>query len=141
MTLAHTVLAMVGAKIARVRCNTCNGDHAYRTDPGSRPAAAPRERAERVVVSFDSQLEGKDVANAKPYSPKETYRVEDVMRHPNFGLGIVTAVRGDKVEVSFKMTQKTLVHGRGDSSGARPTYHPPAAATDAPADKPLPKGD
>ena len=30
MTLAHTILAMVGTKIARVKCNTCGGDHVYR---------------------------------------------------------------------------------------------------------------
>ena len=35
LTLAHTILAMVGTKLARVRCNTCNGDHAYRSAPGT----------------------------------------------------------------------------------------------------------
>ena len=32
--LAHTILAMVGPKIVRVRCNTCGGDHAFRGAAG-----------------------------------------------------------------------------------------------------------
>ena len=40
MELAHTILAMVGQKIARVRCNTCGSDHVYRgTQSASRSAA------------------------------------------------------------------------------------------------------
>ncbi|MFY0576846.1 hypothetical protein ACN28S_23190 [Cystobacter fuscus] len=44
LTLAHTILAMVGTKIARVRCNTCNGDHAFRSAPGTtdRPSTSSR---------------------------------------------------------------------------------------------------
>ena len=56
MSLAHTILAMVGTRIARVRCNTCGGDHAFRREPGSEAprtsagrTSAPRERAEKVV--------------------------------------------------------------------------------------------
>jgi hypothetical protein len=141
MTLAHTILAMVGTKIARVRCNTCGGDHAYRTEGGT-PAArsktptTPRAtREDRVIISFQEQLAAKDVANARTYSPKDTYRADEVIRHPTFGLGIVKAVRSDKVDVAFKADEKTLVHGRG-GSGAKPTYQPPAGASNQPADKP-----
>ena len=35
MTLGHTILAMVGTRIARVRCNTCNGDHVFRKESSS----------------------------------------------------------------------------------------------------------
>src|SRR5215475_1176125 len=62
MELAHTILAMVGQKIARVRCNTCGSDHVYRgTQSASRSAAArtraaSAEKATRTIVSFDAQL-------------------------------------------------------------------------------------
>ncbi len=137
LTLAHTILAMVGTRIARVRCNTCGADHARRSAPGAeKPPRAGGAARERVVLTFEAQLEGKDVAAAKPYKPQTTYRVDDVFYHPTFGVGIVTGVRGDKLEASFKSAQKTLVHGRGDAQAQRPTYHPPAAASEAPADKP-----
>ena len=153
LTLAHTILAMVGTKIARVRCNTCGGDHAYRAAPGvtgrpppsgrtsrasrassSSPAAA---KAEKVVISFEEQLAGKDIANAPKYSPKDTYKVDQVIQHPTFGLGLVTVVRGDKVEVAFKSETKTLVHGRGGAPAERPSFQPPLRGASGPADKPM----
>lgn len=41
MLLGHTILAMVGSRIARVRCNTCQGEHNFRTS-GRRPARLAR---------------------------------------------------------------------------------------------------
>ena len=35
MDLGHTILAMVGTKAARVRCNTCQGEHNYKATSGS----------------------------------------------------------------------------------------------------------
>jgi hypothetical protein len=153
LTLAHTILAMVGTKIARVRCNTCGGDHAYRAAPGvtDRPSssgatraarastgsAAP-SKAEKVIISFEEQLAGKDVANARQYSPKETFQVDQVIRHPTFGTGFVTAVRGDKVDITFRTDTKTLVHGRGGAPAEKPAFNPPTARATGPADKPLP---
>lgn len=153
LTLAHTILAMVGTQIARVRCNTCGGDHAFRSAPGttdkpstpkrasSTPSRASRSESssEKVVISFEEQLAGKDVANAPTYSPKDTYKVDQVVRHPTFGLGLVTAVRGDKVDIAFKVETKTLVHGRGGAGSAKPTFQPPSATPPGgPADKPPP---
>ncbi len=148
MTLAHTILAMVGTKIARVRCNTCGGDHAYRAAPGAtdrptasrgttRAATAKAEKAEKVVISFEEQLAGKDIASAPKYSPKDTYKVDQVLQHPTFGLGLVTVVRGDKVDVAFKSETKTLVHGRGGAPTERPAFQPPATRASGPADKPM----
>ena len=149
MTLAHTILAMVGTKIARVRCNTCGGDHAYRAAPGatdrptasrsttSRASTAKAEKAEKVVISFEEQLAGKDIANAPKYSPKDTYKVDQVLQHPTFGLGLVTVVRGDKVDVAFKAETKTLVHGRGGAPAERPAFQPPTRNATGPADKPV----
>jgi len=157
LTLAHTILAMVGTKIARVRCNTCNGDHAYRGAPGTtdRPTSSstPRasratsssgtssssssSRAEKVVISFEEQLAGKDIANAPKYSPKDTYQVDQVISHPTFGIGLVTAVRGDKVDLTFRTDTKTLVHGRGGPPAEKPTFSPPTRGATGPADKPM----
>lgn len=159
LTLAHTILAMVGTKIARVRCNTCNGDHAYRSAPGTtdKPSAsssrssassssstraprASRSSEEKVIISFEEQLAGKDIANAPRYTPKDTYKVDQVVDHPTFGLGLVTAVRGDKVDITFKSESKTLVHARGGPPTEKPAFSPPTAKSTGPADKPLPPG-
>ena len=154
LTLAHTILAMVGTKIARVRCNTCNGDHAFRSAPGTTDKPSPSARAsggtsgtkaprasrptaeEKIIISFEEQLAGKDIANAPRYSPKDTYKPEQVIQHPTFGLGLVTAVRGDKVDITFKSETKTLVHGRGGAPAEKPAFSPPSAKATGPADKP-----
>jgi len=153
MTLAHTILAMVGTKIARVRCNTCGGDHAYRSAPGTTtrtPAAAraakstsaKEAREAKVILSFQEQLGKYDLASAPLYSPKDTYQADQLVNHPTFGYGIVTAVRNDKVDISFKGQQKTLVHGRGGGAPAsKPSFSPPKRSpTGAPADKPISTG-
>jgi hypothetical protein len=41
-----------------------------------------------------------------------TFQVDELITHPTFGLGIVRAVRQDKVDVAFKASERTLVHGR-----------------------------
>jgi hypothetical protein len=153
MTLAHTILAMVGQTIARVQCNTCGGQHAYRQAPGAaRPRssssssggstatkAASREAAVKTVVGFEEQLKGKDLTQARKYSPKDTYAVDEVMDHPTFGFGLVKAVRADKVDVAFKAAERTLVHGRGGGApAAKPTFSQPQARITGVADKPLP---
>jgi hypothetical protein len=154
LTLAHTILAMVGTKIVRVRCNTCGGDHAFRSAPGTtdKPSASARASAsggtraprasrvseeEKVIISFEQQLAGKDIANAPRYSPKDTYKVDQVLHHPTFGLGLVTAVRGEKVDITFKSETKTLVHGRGGAPAEKPSFSPPSAKATGPADKPV----
>lgn len=155
LSLAHTILAMVGTKIARVRCNTCGGDHAYRGAPGAtdRPSSSTTRtkrassggsgvsRAEKIIISFEEQLASKDVANAPRYSPKDTYKVEQVIQHPTFGTGFVSAVRGDKVDITFRTDTKTLVHGRGGGPVEKPAFNPPSRQATGPADKPQPASD
>lgn len=131
LNLAHTILAMVGTAIKRVQCNTCNGQHMFRGQQplqkatsfaaprkaASAPRAARTPKSEVVVIGFDEQLKGKDLTRARKYSLRDTYKVDDVVDHPTFGFGIVTAVRVDKVDVTFKADVKTLAHGKGTPAG------------------------
>jgi hypothetical protein len=117
MVLGHTILAMVGNKPARVRCNTCNGEHNYRgtaSNPPKKgtwqPKAAPKEKP--VVTSWEALIAAKDIANARRYSPREKFAADELLQHPTFGVGLVQEVRGDKIEVAFKADVKTLVHGK-----------------------------
>ncbi len=123
LNLAHTIIAMVGPKVVKVKCNTCDGEHLYRgVQPlvkatsfaaPKRPASASRPTSSRArPVAWEDKFAGKDLAGARKYSPRETFAVDDVVDHPTFGLGLVVAVRGDKVEISFKQAEKTLVHGK-----------------------------
>ncbi|MGV3619688.1 MAG: hypothetical protein ACO1OB_02665 [Archangium sp.] len=129
LNLAHTIIAMVGQKVIKVKCNTCDNEHQYRgTQPLEKATsfAAPKTkakvataggttrapRAKVVTMSWEDQFAGKDLSRAKKYSPRETFVMDDVIDHPTFGIGLVIAVRVDKVDVSFKQDTKTLVHGK-----------------------------
>jgi hypothetical protein len=72
----------------------------------SRP---PREK--KVIVSFDDALAAKKRPPV-PYSFKRRFVVDDVVDHPTFGVGFVTAVRIDKIDVAFRAEPRVLVHGR-----------------------------
>src|SRR5438132_3414963 len=48
MVLAHTIEAMVGEKPARVHCNTCKSQHAYR--PGAPVTKTPRKTGDGVTA-------------------------------------------------------------------------------------------
>ena len=120
MNLGHTILALVGTRPARVRCNTCHGEHNYRRDGGDGPRKGswePREARERrearpSVTSWEALLAGKDLSRARKYSAKEKYAADELIQHPSFGIGLVQEVRGDKIQVAFKADVKTLVHGK-----------------------------
>jgi hypothetical protein len=120
LVLAHTVIAMVGATPVKVECNTCHGVHRYRTPAGGARPTGPSKlkgprapRAEVKTTGFDELLASQRVASAAPYSAKRTYTPGDVVDHPVFGRGFVSAVRdGGKIEVTFRSDVKILVHGR-----------------------------
>ncbi len=119
LTLAHTVIAMVGGTPVKVKCNTCQGEHRFRAPPGAatstrsvamkKAARAPREK--KVELSFEELLAARKRPPI-PYSVKRRFAVDDVVDHPTFGLGFVTAVRTDKIEVTFRSEPRVLVHGR-----------------------------
>ncbi len=119
MLLGHTILAMVGTKPKRVRCNTCQGEHNFRAAAGAAPrkkweSNSEREARERkpTVTSWEALMGSKDISRARRYSSKERFAGGDVVDHPTFGIGLVQEVRGDKIAVAFKADVKTLVHGK-----------------------------
>src|SRR4051812_39295964 len=89
MELGHTILAMVGSKPVRVRCNTCGGEPNYRAPGGPAGKAWWRRAAERTprpaVTSWDALLREKDLSRARRYSAKDRYEPDDVLQHPVFG--------------------------------------------------------
>jgi len=125
LLLGHVIIAMEGEKIAKVRCNTCNGVHAYRAPPSASEATAKKRRAERAASvadatktkatpsEFDTLTKGKDLSRATKYSPQITLGMGDAIDHATFGVGVVVEVReGLKAHVAFKDGGRVLVHGR-----------------------------
>lgn len=118
LVLAHTIEAAVSGRITRVHCNTCGGQHAYRPrPPGEGSERSTRARAEgaraatKTVRDYASLLRGRDPSTARAYATTERFANGDLIRHPTFGLGLVTALKDvNKIEVAFADGSKTLIH-------------------------------
>jgi hypothetical protein len=99
----------------KVECNTCHAVHTFRSPRGV--AGAPARKAPRRVeppgLSFDELLRRRNPATAQRYSPKGSFALDQVIEHPTFGMGFVSAVRDPgKIEVTFRSDVKLLIHGK-----------------------------
>ncbi len=117
----HTIIAMVEDKVVRVQCNTCNGVHNYYAPVEKRPArtavqkeaGAPKRarvgRQSAAQAEWEELSRSVDPGAAIRYEMGRGYRVDDLVQHPVFGLGIVkTTTRPNKMEVLFEGGVKLL---------------------------------
>ena len=109
MSLAHTIRAMNGSMPADVICNTCHHEHRYRAASARRTAAPPPRVAPTAQETWSARAKGKDLAQARPYHPLESFNIGDIIEHRCFGIGIVERVRSNKMDVVFRSETKTLV--------------------------------
>jgi len=117
----HTIVALVEGRVARVQCNTCGGIHNYheikvpkaksaRTKaPTTAPARTPKKSGGADLKEWESLAPALDGERAIPYSMDGSFRINDIVRHPVFGLGIVKNLAGTgKVEILFQSGKKLL---------------------------------
>lgn len=128
----HTIVALVDGKPAKVECQGCHKQHQFRAQPPGagekpdKPPRAPRTRAAKSAtppapaVDFDTLLAGRE-AEAKSYSPSDSYTLADAVRHPTFGLGVITATPApQKIEITFRDgSKKILLHDRGGAQASK----------------------
>ena len=117
LVLAHVIIAMKGSRPARVECKTCHAEHAFKANaPNARAPtrrATTKNSAAAKLAVYEGLMEGRDLARAIKYKAGEEFRLESVLDHKTFGLGLVTRVLSDrKIEVAFKTGEKVLVHAR-----------------------------
>jgi hypothetical protein len=123
LMLAHTVESMIGSRITRVHCNTCQAQHAYRPHPpgeqsadrrSDRPAAQRAARPTPAVAraaEYATLVSGRDPASARAYATHERFAPNELIAHPSFGLGVVMTLKErTKIDVLFHDGLKTLVH-------------------------------
>lgn len=152
----HVIVAMVGKLPAKVECAHCHKQHLFRagppgakvkTPPGGvrprKPAAEAVRAAAPPKIDLVALTAGRE---ARYYDPQKEFAMGDVVRHPNFGIGLVVLLPGpQKMEVAFEAGQKLLAHGRGVPAGiglARPAPRSDddqRRVSDAPPDRPPPR--
>jgi len=117
LELGHTIMAMMGEKIVRVKCRTCGSEHNYRDKTKKeavrkRPVAkakraAPLKRPERNWEEAMSKVTGADI----PYDGTRSYKPGQPVAHHVFGSGVVVETSEKKVTVIFKDKERRLVSG------------------------------
>jgi len=120
--LNHTIVAMVGEKVIRVECNTCRGIHNYHGEkvartpvasPTRTTAPAPRKGKKDPGATDREEWEALRPAmepeRALPYDMNGKYRVNSLVAHPVFGLGVVKLViPPNKIQILFRDGKKLL---------------------------------
>lgn len=97
----HVIIALVDDKPKRVECLSCHAVHNYvwKRDAG---ISAPRGAAKvRKTTSRREPPRQLSAADAVDYKLNGRYEVDMVLRHKQFGLGIVTKVGTRTMEVNF----------------------------------------
>lgn len=119
LELGHTIVAMVQNVPKRVKCNTCNGEHNFRARRSERNRRVskntPRKTGSREakVNEYMSRLTGSDLSRARKYSMRESFKKDELIDHPSFGIGIVlTIIQADKMEILFKDGPKLLTQNQ-----------------------------
>ena len=121
--LNHTIVAMVEERVVRVECNTCRGVHNYYQEKAAKspvaatavrkkaatPRAARKEPGAADREEWESLRPTMDKERALAYDMSGKYRVNGLVDHAVFGLGVVKRViRPDKMEVLFQVGKKLL---------------------------------
>jgi uncharacterized Zn finger protein len=108
----HTIIAMDGADIIKVRCKNCGSTHKFKN-----PSDAPKVRLPRrkKLDSADATAEiiweaGMAAAKGEEhvYSMAVKYHVGDIVIHHTFGKGIVLKLYVNKCEMLFKDRERLM---------------------------------
>lgn len=108
----HVITAVEGDKIKKVMCKTCMSYHAYKAPAKStspKTAATPRKRR-RGRKDWTTLMAEIDDNGLPEYRISEDYTTSPGIRHPKFGVGVITNVTDNKLEVVFQDGTRQLVH-------------------------------
>lgn len=137
MDLSHRVVAVVAGQPRRVECQTCHTQHNYRAPKGAkspipREEKAPGEKAAKpaksskkapakrvtkaesqLIADWTTKVHGQLEKAFTNYTIAQVFKVDQLVRHKQFGEGYVAEVLGDnKLIIVFRGGSKTLIHGR-----------------------------
>jgi hypothetical protein len=108
----HTIMAMDGKTIAKVRCKTCGSIHKFRDQAvphKARKAGAKtiaQEQATTALIWEAGLAEAR--GKARDYDMAAAYRVGEVVNHSTFGKGLVLKIHINKCQVLFKDKERLM---------------------------------
>jgi flavoprotein len=123
LLLAHTVVAVQEGVPALIRCLTCGNEHKYRPPSGSssgkkrsvrvKKADPAEKKAKHNLQLWLDRVDGMDPVSAKPYAISGSFRVNDLIKHQKFGVGVVISVLSPQSIIAlFQEGEKSLIQNR-----------------------------
>lgn len=113
----QVVMAHTNGKSAKLECEVCKTKNTLKLD-STKPSRAgvPRKtsgttRAAAHVARWQ-ELRTKTSGAPTPYNMKTAFQAGAVLEHPKFGVGFVTMVSGQTMQVVFEDAERSLVHSR-----------------------------
>ena len=107
----HRVVSTINDAVELVECSRCAHEHKYRPPTATRTSPAQlRQRQLQAEYREWENIKGEmDGSKAKPYAMSDAYRVNSLIRHSRFGLGLVQrSIGSNKMEVLFESGKKIL---------------------------------
>ncbi len=123
----HVVVSRYDDEIRKARCSSCDDIHGFRPPRGEEDSSEPntRKKPQKAKLSWE-QVVGKNKKEVRPYNVNEIFNDMDVISHPIFGKGFVSEQIGyDKIEVTFEIDKRILVHNRQRRPLPLPEYTKP----------------
>ncbi|OEU73701.1 MAG: hypothetical protein BA874_03405 [Desulfuromonadales bacterium C00003068] len=108
---AHVIVTIDEESPGRVQCTVCSREHKYRPPTAARKPAVRRTVDPKEVERQEWQTLRPTLnpAKATDYAMTAAYKVNALINHPVFGLGLVQRVVGpQKVEVLFEDGRKMM---------------------------------
>lgn len=107
----HTIVAVTEKGPVKVQCNTCSGQHKYRSAAPVKKAPVRRSVDPKIAEQkeWGELRPGMNSEQAKDYSMTSAFKTGSLINHPIFGIGLVQRLAGPrKIEVLFEDGKKTM---------------------------------
>ena len=112
ISLDHTIMAMEGEVISKVRCKSCGSSHKFRSPLNAQKIRNPRAKKRVEESATTAILWEAGLAEAKgkerDYSISSKYRIGDIVNHHIFGKGIVMKLYANKCDMLFKDKERLM---------------------------------
>ncbi len=120
----HVVLAHTGLQTAKLECEVCKSKSTLklsikasgRTSAVTKKTSSSRKKkapsAAAVASQWKELLAKVNLEAKKPYSMRQNFHMDEAIEHPKFGVGVVTGVAAQQIQVVFEGGVKALVHNR-----------------------------
>lgn len=110
----HVVVAHTSPTAAKLECEVCHTKKTFKLEAAKKKRATKPKTAKAgsAASRWDDVKNLVNEGEQKNYSMKNTFTLHNTINHPKFGVGIVTAVQSQSMEVVFEDGMRSLVHSR-----------------------------